>query len=137
MRDIIIPTIGLQSNGKWFRTVAYRLDHVDIFMPMFNRGRVLLDGLPTQLLRADFQHCLHHLPQREACAFDLATQTVKWNVPVATRRPACHAARRQTLLVSLTARTALSLDAKDGRDRSPQTGQWRHGLAQGYGRHWL
>ena len=87
VRDIIDPYhLGFSPNGKWFVTVAYRLDHVDIFHADGFKlaGRVFIDGLPSHMTFDAGSNTVFITLQQSGrlAAFDLATQTVKWNVPV-------------------------------------------------------
>ena len=87
------------GDGKWFVTVAYRLDHVDIFHADGFKlaGRVFIDGLPSHMaFDAGSKTVFIALQQSgRLAAFDLATQTVKWKFPSATRRPASSCCPRQ------------------------------------------
>jgi len=52
VRDIIDPyQLGFSPDGKWFVTVAYRLDHVDIYHAEGFKlaGRIFIDGLPSHM----------------------------------------------------------------------------------------
>src|SRR5260370_4817129 len=52
VRDIIDPyQLGFSPDGKWFVTVAYRLDHVDIYHAdgVKLAGRIFIDGLPSHM----------------------------------------------------------------------------------------
>src|ERR1044072_3329644 len=51
LSNIIDPyQLGFSGDGKWFVTVAYRLDHVDIFHAEGFKlaGRLFIDGLPPR-----------------------------------------------------------------------------------------
>ena len=121
VRDIIDPYhLGFSPNGKWFVTVAYRLDHVDIFHADGFKlaGRIFIDGLPSHMaFDADSNTVFVTLQQSgRLAAFDLATQTVKWNVPVGnTPAGVVMLPDNKRLLVALTGEDGIVvIDAKDG-----------------------
>ena len=70
VRDIIDPyQLGFSPDGKWFVTVAYRLDHVDIFHADGFKlaGRIFIDGLPSHMaFDAELQDRLRHRCSRAA-----------------------------------------------------------------------
>src|SRR6478609_3662377 len=87
VRDIIDPyQLGFSPNGKWFVTVAYRLDHVDIYHADGFKlaGRIFIDGLPSHMaFDTDSKTVFVTLQQTgRVVAFDLETQAIKWNVEV-------------------------------------------------------
>lgn len=87
VRDIIDPyQLGYSPDGKWFVTAAYRLDHVDIYKADDFKlaGRIFIDGLPSHLAFDNESKTVFVTLQQSGrlAAFDLVTQTVKWNVPV-------------------------------------------------------
>ena len=105
VRDIIDPYhLAFSPDGKWFVTVAYRLDHVDIFHAdgLKLAGRIFIDGMPSHMAFDAASKTVYITMQQSGrvAAFDLATQTLKWNMPVgnapagiimlpARCRPAC------------------------------------------------
>jgi YVTN family beta-propeller protein len=146
VRDIIDPYhLGFSPNGKWFVTAAYRLDHVDIFHADSFRlaGRIFIDGLPSHMaFDADSKTVFVTLQQSgRLAAFDLATQTVKWNVPVGNA-PAgvVMLPDDQRLLVALTGEDGIVIvDPKDGAMKGNlQTGKGAHNFwPKGDGRHYF
>lgn len=146
VRDIIDPYhLGFSPNGKWFVTVAYRLDHVDIFHADGFKlaGRIFIDGLPSHMaFDADSNTVFITLQQSgRLAAFDLATQTVKWNVPVGnTPAGVIMLPDDKRLLVALTGEDGIVvIDAKDGQQTGRlQTGKGAHNFwPKGDGRHWF
>ncbi|MBM3649356.1 MAG: YncE family protein [Alphaproteobacteria bacterium] len=146
VRDIIDPYhLGFSPNGKWFVTAAYRLDHVDIFHADGFRlaGRIFIDGLPSHIaFDADSKTVFVTLQQTgRLAAFDLATQTLKWNVPVGNA-PAgvVMLPDDKRLLVALTGEDGIVVvDPKDGANMARlQTGKGAHNFwPKGDGRHWF
>jgi DNA-binding beta-propeller fold protein YncE len=146
VKDIIDPyQLGFSPNGKWFVTVAYRLDHVDIFHSDGFRlaGRIFIDGLPSHMaFDADSQTVFVSLQQSgRLAAFDLATQTLKWNVTVG-EAPAgvVMLPDNKRVLVALTGEDGFVIvDAKDGKVTGRlQTGRGAHNFwPKGDGRHWF
>ena len=146
VRDIIDPYhLGFSPNGKWFVTVAYRLDHVDIFHADGFKlaGRIFIDGLPSHMaFDADSNTVFITLQQSgRLAAFDLATQTVKWNGPVGnTPAGVIMLPDDKRLLVALTGEDGIVvIDAKDGQQTGRlQTGKGAHNFwPKGDGRHWF
>ncbi len=146
IRDIIDPyQLGYSPNGKWFVTVAYRLDHVDIFHADGFRlaGRIFIDGLPSHMaFDAESQTVFVTLQQSgRLAAFDLATQTLKWNVPVGdTPAGLIMLPDNKRLLVALTGSDGVVVvDPKNGAVTSKlQTGKGAHNFwPKGDGRHWF
>ena len=146
VRDIIDPYhLGFSPNGKWFVTVAYRLDHVDIFHADGFKlaGRVFIDGLPSHMTFDAGSNTVFITLQQSGrlAAFDLATQTVKWNVPVGnTPAGVVMLPDDKRLLVALTGEDGIVvIDAKDGTQTGRlQTGKGAHGFwPKGDGRHWF
>jgi DNA-binding beta-propeller fold protein YncE len=146
VRDIIDPyQLGFSANGKWFVTVAYRLDHVDIFHADGFKlaGRIFIDGLPSHMaFDADSQTVFVTLQQSgRLAAFDLATQTLKWNVPVGdTPAGVVMLPDNKRLLVALTGEDGIVIvDPKDGKlSGRLQTGKGAHNFwSKGDGRHWF
>src|SRR5882672_3641020 len=87
VKDVIDPYhMGFSPDGKWFVTAAYRLDHVDIYRTDDFKlaGRIFIDGLPSHLAFDNESKTVFVSLQQSGrlAAFDLATQTLKWNVPV-------------------------------------------------------
>jgi len=146
VRDIIDPYhLGFSPNGKWFVTVAYRLDHVDIFHSDGFRlaGRIFIDGLPSHMtFDAESQTVFVSLQQSgRLAAFDLATQTLKWNVPIGnTPAGVLMLPDNKRLLVALTGEDGVVVvDPKDGSISGKlQTGKGAHNFwPKGDGRHWF
>jgi DNA-binding beta-propeller fold protein YncE len=146
VRDIIDPYhLGFSPNGKWFVTVAYRLDHVDIFHADGFKlaGRIFIDGLPSHMaFDADSKTVFITLQQSgRLAAFDLATQALKWNVPIGnTPAGVLMLPDDKRLLVALTGEDGVVVvDPKDGKvtDRL-QNGRGAHNFwPRGDGRHWF
>ncbi|MPZ35061.1 MAG: PQQ-binding-like beta-propeller repeat protein [Rhodospirillales bacterium] len=146
VRDIIDPYhLGFSPNGKWFVTVAYRLDHVDIFHADGFKlaGRIFIDGLPSHMAFDAASNTVFITLQQSGrlAAFDLATQTVKWNVPVGnTPAGVIMLPDDKRLLVALTGEDGIVvIDAKDGQQIGRlQTGKGAHNFwPKGDGRHWF
>jgi YVTN family beta-propeller protein len=143
VKDVIDPYhMGFSPNGKWFVTAAYRLDHVDIFHADGYRlaGRIFIDGLPSHIaFDAESKTVFVTLQQSgRLAAFDLQTQTLKWNVPVGNA-PAgiVMLPDNKRLLVALTGEDGIVVvDPKDGGVQSTlQTGKGAHNFwPQGDGR---
>ncbi len=134
VKDIIDPYhLGFSPDGKWFVTAAYRLDHVDIFHADGFRlaGRIFIDGLPSHLaFDAESKTVFVTLQQSgRVAAFDLQTQTLKWNAPVGNA-PAgiVMLPANKRLLVALTGEDGIVVvDPKDGRMQGTlQTGKGAH-----------
>lgn len=146
VKDVIDPYhLGFSPNGKWFVTAAYRLDHVDIFHADGYRlaGRIFIDGLPSHIaFDADSKTVFVTLQQSgRLAAFDLATQTLKWNAPVGNA-PAgvVMLPDDKRLLVALTGEDGIVVvDPKDGAVKgSLQTGKGAHNFwPKGDGRHYF
>jgi YVTN family beta-propeller protein len=146
VRDIIDPYhLGFSPNGKWLVTAAYRLDHVDIFHADGFRlaGRIFIDGLPSHMaFDADSKTVFVTLQQSgRLAAFDLATQTLKWNVQVGNA-PAgvIMLPDDKRLLVALTGEDGIVIvDPKDGAMKGNlQTGKGAHNFwPKGDGRHYF
>ena len=146
VKDIIDPYhLGFSPNGKWFVTTAYRLDHVDIFHADGFRlaGRIFIDGLPSHLaFDAESKTVFVTLQQSgRVAAFDLATQTIKWNVPIGNA-PAgiIMLPDDKRLLVALTGEdNIVVVDPKDGTSKGTlQTGKGAHNFwPKGDGRHYF
>ena len=146
VREIIDPYhLGFSPNGKWFVTVAYRLDHVDIFHADGFKlaGRIFLDGLPSHMaFDAESKTVFITLQQSgRVAAFDLATQTLKWNVAVGnTPAGIIMLPDDKRLLVALTGEDGVvAIDRKDGNVIGRlQTGKGAHNFwPKGDGRHWF
>ena len=144
--NIIDPyQLGFSGDGKWFVTVAYRLDHVDIFHADGFRlaGRIFIDGLPSHMaFDADSKTVFVSLQQSgRLAAFDLATQTLKWNVPVGnTPAGVLMLPDDKRVLVALTGEDGVVVvDPKDGKVTGRlQTGKGAHNFwPKGDGRHWF
>ena len=126
-------------------TAAYRLDHVDIYHADGFRlaGRIFIDGLPSHMaFDAESKTVFVTLQQSgRVAAFDLETQTLKWNVPVGNA-PAgiVMLPDDKRLLVALTGEDGIVVvDPKDGTVKgTPQTGKGAHNFwPKGDGRHYF
>jgi DNA-binding beta-propeller fold protein YncE len=134
VKDIIDPYhLGFSPDGKWFVTAAYRLDHVDIFHADGFRlaGRIFIDGLPSHLaFDADSKTVFVTLQQSgRLAAFDLETQSLKWNMPVGnTPAGVVMLPDDKRLLVALTGEDGfVVVDPKDGALKGRvQTGKGAH-----------
>lgn len=144
--NIIDPyQLGFSRDGKWFVTVAYRLDHVDIFHADGFKlaGRIFIDGLPSHMaFDADSKTVYVSLQQSgRLAAFDLATQTLKWNVPVGnTPAGVVMLPDNNRVLVALTGEDGVAVvDPRDGKVTGRlQTGKGAHNFwPKGDGRHWF
>ncbi len=128
-----------------FVTAAYRLDHVDIYHADGFKlaGRIFIDGLPSHIaFDAESKTVFVTLQQSgRLAAFDLATQALKWNVPVGNA-PAgvVMLPDDKRLLVALTGEdNIVVVDPKDGAVKSSlQTGKGAHNFwPKGDGRHYF
>ncbi|MFZ5783802.1 MAG: YncE family protein [Pseudomonadota bacterium] len=146
VRDIVDPYhLGFSPDAKWFVTTAYRLDHVDIFHADGFRlaGRIFIDGLPSHMaFDAESKTVFVTLQQSgRLAAFDLATQTMKWNVPVGNA-PAgvIMLPDNKRLLVALTGEDGIIVvNPENGAvGERLQTGKGAHNFwPRGDGRHWF
>ena len=146
VKDVIDPYhLGFSPDGKWFVTAAYRLDHVDIFHADGFRlaGRIFIDGLPSHMaFDAESRTVFVTLQQSgRLAAFDLQTQTLKWNVPVGDA-PAgvVMLPDNKRLLVALTGQDGIVVvDPRDGSLKGTlQTGKGAHNFwPKGDGRHYF
>ena len=137
--------LGFSPDGKWFVTAAYRLDHVDIYHADGFRlaGRIFIDGLPSHIAFDTESNTAFVTLQQSGrlAAFDLATQTLKWNVPVGNA-PAgvVMLPDDKRMLVALTGEDRIvTVDPKDGSVKgSLQTGKGAHNFfPKGDGRHYF
>ncbi len=144
--NIIDPyQLGFSGDGKWFVTAAYRLDHVDIFHTDGFRlaGRIFIDGLPSHLAFDAASKTVFVTLQQSGrlVAFDLATQTLKWNVPVGnTPAGVVMLPDDKRILVALTGEDGfVVVDPNDGKVTGRlKTGKGAHNFwAKGDGRHWF
>lgn len=146
IKDILDPYhLGFSPDGKWLVTAAYRLDHVDIYHADGFKlaGRIFIDGLPSHIaFDAESKTVFVTLQQSgRLAAFDLATQALKWNVPVGNA-PAgvVMLPDNRRLLVALTGEdNIVVVDPKDGAVKgSLQTGKGAHNFwPKGDGRHYF
>ena len=146
VKDILDPYhLGFSPDGKWFVTAAYRLDHVDIYHADGFRlaGRIFIDGLPSHIaFDAESKTVFVTLQQSgRLAAFDLATQALKWNMPIGNA-PAgvVMLPDDKRLLVALTGEDRIAVvDPKDGSVQgSLQTGKGAHNFwPKGDGRHYF
>ncbi|WP_421998836.1 YncE family protein [Reyranella sp.] len=146
VRDIIDPYhLGFSPDGKWFVTTAYRLDHVDIFHADGFRlaGRIFIDGMPSHMAFDAASSTVYVTLQQSGrvAAFDLATQTLKWNVVVG-EAPAgvVMLPDDKRLLVALTGEDGfVVMNPADGSVTGRlKTGKGAHNFwPKGDGRHWF
>ncbi len=146
IRDIIDPYhLAFSPDGKWFVTVAYRLDHVDIFHGdgLKLAGRIFIDGMPSHMAFDSASKTVYITLQQSGrvAAFDLATQTVKWNMPVGNA-PAgiIMTADDKRLVVALTGEDGVvTMDPRDGTLTGRlKTGKGAHNFfPKGDDRHWF
>ena len=146
VKDVLDPYhLAFSPDGKWFVTAAYRLDHVDIYHADGFRlaGRIFIDGLPSHMaFDAESKTVFVTLQQSgRVAAFDLATQTLKWNMPVGNA-PAgiVMLPDDKRLLVALTGEDRIvTVDPKDGAVKGTlQTGKGAHNFfPKGDGRHYF
>jgi len=144
-RNIIDPyQLGFSPDGKWFVTVAYRLDHVDIYRADGFKlaGRIFLDGLPSHMaFDPDSKTVFVSLQQSgRLAAFDLATQALKWNVEVGKAPAGLIMPDAKRVLVALTGEDGIVVvDPKDGAVTGKlKTGRAAHNFfPRGDGRHWF
>ena len=146
VKDILDPYhLGFSPDGTWLVTAAYRLDHVDIYHSDGFRlaGRIFIDGLPSHIaFDAESKTVFVTLQQSgRLAAFDLATQALKWNMPIGNA-PAgvVMLPDDKRLLVALTGEDRIAVvDPKDGSVKSSlQTGKGAHNFfPKGDGRHYF
>ena len=144
-RNIIDPyQLGFSPDGKWFVTVAYRLDHVDIYRADGFKlaGRIFLDGLPSHMaFDPDSKTVFVSLQQTgRLAAFDLATQALKWNVEVGKAPAGLIMPDAKRVFVALTGEDGIVVvDPKDGAVTGKlKTGRAAHNFfPRGDGRHWF
>jgi|SRR4051794_6827946 YVTN family beta-propeller protein len=147
IRNIIDPyQLGFSPDGKWFVTAAYRLDHVDIYRydgEFKLAGRIFIDGLPSHLdFDKDSKTVFVSLQQSaRVVAFNLATQSIKWNAEVG-KAPAgvVMLPDNKRLLVALTGEdSVVTLDPANGAVTGRlKTGKGAHNFwPRGDGRHWF
>ena len=144
-RNIIDPyQLGFSPDGKWFVTVAYRLDHVDIYRADGFRlaGRIFIDGLPSHMaFDPESKTVFVSLQQTgRLAAFDLETQSLKWNVEVGKAPAGLIMPDAKRVMVALTGEDGLVVvDPKDGAITGKlKTGKAAHNFfPRGDGRHWF
>ena len=146
VHDIVDPyQLGFSPDGKWFVTIAYRLDHIDIYRADGFKlaERIFMAGLPSHLAFDPDSKTVYVTLQKDnrVVAFDLATQSPKWNVEVGNAPAGLVALPDgKRLLVALTGEDAvLTLDPTDGTIlQRLQTGEGAHNFwPKGDGRHWF
>ena len=102
--NIIDPyQLGFSGDGKWFVTVAYRLDHVDIFHADGFKlaGRIFIDGLPSHMAFDADSKTVFVIAAAERPARGLRPRDADAEVERSRRQHAgrrSHAARRQARL---------------------------------------
>lgn len=146
VHDIVDPyQLGFSPDGKWFVTLANRLDHVDIYRADGFKlvSRVFLSSVPSHLTFDKESKTVFFTLQESnrAVAYDLESQAIKWNVEVG-RAPAgiVILPDDKRLMVALTGEDGVQiLDPKDGATIGRlQTGKAAHNfLPKGDGRHWF
>jgi DNA-binding beta-propeller fold protein YncE len=146
VRDIVDPyQLGFSPDGKWFVTVANRLDHIDIYRAADFKmvSRIFVDSVPSHLTFDNESKTVFVSLQKSSrvVAYDLTTQVLKWNVEVG-KTPAglLMLPDDKRLLVALTGGDGVQvLDPKDGSLSSfLQTGKGAHNFwPKGDGRHWF
>lgn len=146
VRDIVDAyQLGFSPDGKWFVTVANRLDHIDIYRAADFKmvKRIFVDSVPSHLTFDNELKTVFVSLQKSnrVVAYDLATQVLKWNVEVG-KTPAglLMLPGDKRLLVALTGGDGVQvLDPKDGSPGSfLQTGKGAHNFwPKGDGRHWF
>jgi DNA-binding beta-propeller fold protein YncE len=144
-RNIVDPyQLGFSPDGKWFVTVAYRLDHVDIYHADGFKlaGRIFIDGLPSHMaFDPESKTVFVSLQQTgRLVAFDLATQAIKWNVEVGKAPAGVIMPDGNRVVVALTGEDRIVVvDPKDGALKgSLKTGKAAHNFwPKGDGRHWF
>ncbi len=146
VRDIVDPyQLGFSPDGKWFVTVANRLDHIDIYRGADFKlvSRIFVDSVPSHLAFDAESKAVFVTLQKSnrVVAYDLETQAIKWNVEVG-KTPAglVMLPDNRRLLVALTGEDGVQvLDPKDGKiGGSLQTGKGAHQFwPKGDGRHWF
>jgi YVTN family beta-propeller protein len=139
--------LGFSPDGKWFVTAAYRLDHVDIYRydgTTFTLAlRTFTGGMPSHLAfdNASTTVFVSLQQSKRVVAFDLKTQTIKWNVEVGkTPAGVVVLPDDKRLLVALTGEDAVvTLDSATGAITGRlQTGRGAHNFwPRGDGRHWF
>ena len=146
VRDIVDPyQLGFSPDGKWFVTVANRLDHIDIYRGSDFKlvSRIFVESVPSHLAFDSESKIVFVSLQKSSrvVAYDLTTQTIKWNVEVG-KTPAglLVLPGDKRLLVALTGEDGVQvLDPKDGTiSNFLQTGKGAHNFwPKGDGRHWF
>jgi DNA-binding beta-propeller fold protein YncE len=146
VHDIVDPyQLGFSPDGKWFVTVANRLDHIDIYRAADFKlvNRLFVESVPSHLtFAADSMTVFVSLQKsNRVVAYDLATQLPKWNVEVG-KTPAglLMLPDGKRLLVALTGDDGVQvLDPKDGTIKGfLQTGRGAHNFwPKGDGRTWF
>jgi DNA-binding beta-propeller fold protein YncE len=144
-RGIIDPyQLGYSPDGKWFVTAAYRLDHIDIYQADGFKlaRRIFMDGLPSHIA-FDLESKTVFVTLQETgrlVAFDLETQTLKWNSEVGSAPAGLIMPDANRLLVALTGEDRIVVvDPTDGAVKgSLKTGKAAHNFfPKGDGRHWF
>lgn len=146
IRDIVDAyQLGFSPDGKWFVTLANRLDHIDIYKADSFKlvGRIFVSSVPSHLAFDKESKTVFATLQEtnRAIAIDLEGQTVKWSTEVG-RAPAgiVMLPDDKRLLVALTGEDSVQiLDPKDGSIVGRlQTGKAAHNFfPKGDGRHWF
>src|SRR5476651_2179466 len=146
VRDIVDAyQLGFSPDGKWFVTVANRLDHIDVYRGADLKlvSRIFVDSVPSHLTFDTASKTVFVSLQKtnRVVAYDLETQAIKWNVEVG-KTPAglLMLPDNKRLLVALTGEDGVQvLDPADGKIANfLQTGKGAHNFwPKGDGRHWF
>jgi YVTN family beta-propeller protein len=144
-RNVIDPyQLGYSPDGKWFVTVALRLDHIDIYRADGFKlaGRIFVDGMPSHMaFDPESKTVFVSLQQTgRLVALDLATQAIKWNVEVGKAPAGVLMPDGKRVLVALTGEDGVVVvDPKDGALKGRlKTGKAAHNFySKGDGRHWF
>ena len=145
VRDIVDPyQLGFSPDGKWFVTVAYRLDHIDIYHADGFKlaGRIFIDSMPSHMAFEPESKTVFITLQQSGrlVAVDLATQKVKWNVKVGEAPAGAILPDPKRLIVALTGEDrVVTVDPETGAlTGSLRTGKAAHNFfPKGDGRHWF
>jgi DNA-binding beta-propeller fold protein YncE len=146
VHDIVDPyQLAYSPDGKWFVTVANRLDHIDVYRAADFKlvSRFFVESVPSHLtFDSDSKTVFVSLQKSDrVVAYDLSTQLPKWNVEVGkTPAGVLMLPGDKRLLVALTGEDGVQiLDPKDGSITDfLKTGKSAHNFwPKGDGRHWF
>ena len=146
IHDIVDPyQLGFSPDGKWFVTLANRLDHIDIYKTDGFKlaSRIFVDSVPSHLAFDKESKTVFATLQESnrTIAIDLESQAIKWSVEVG-RAPAgiVMLPDGKRIMVALTGEDGVQiLDPRDGAIIGHlQTGKAAHNFfPKGDGRHWF